>query len=190
MLADEILDLGLRPGIQRVVGGAHVCELGAAAPGRDGPRREQRELRGNLCEGTVGMPQPVAQLEEPLAIVGRDDLAILVEVGEIGDSLTEAGFRRLADCAGPLLDLERTEIPREGDLLLIGDVLVVKNQHTVAIHRILDGDSVLAADRLGEVDARRLSSKDRMELPDGDRHDDLPALTNRYYTAMGLGSKS
>jgi len=73
------------------------------------------------------VPQPVAQLEEPLAVVGRDDLAVLVEVGEIAHAGAEAALRRLANVARPGLDFELAEVAREGDLLCVGDVLAVKN---------------------------------------------------------------
>ncbi len=119
------------------------------------------------------MPEPVAQLEEPLAVVGRHDLAVLVEVGEIADPGAQPIVRRLADGAGPGLGFERAEVLREGDLLLVGDVLAMEDEHGEAVHAVIDRRGVLAADRLGQVDARHLAGEPGMDLPDGRGHGGL-----------------
>jgi hypothetical protein len=116
------------------------------------------------------MPQPVAQLEEPLAVVGRDDLAVPVEVGEIAHAGAEAAFRRLADGARPLLDLKRPEDRRKGDLLLVGDVLVVEDQHAVSVHARVDRVSIRATQRLPQVDARHFAGEGWRDRFDCQRH--------------------
>src|SRR5438105_11599115 len=68
-------------------------------------------------EGAVGMPQPIAQLEKPDAIVGRHDVAVAVQVGEIRDARAESMVLTLADVTGALVVLELAEVQRERDLL-------------------------------------------------------------------------
>ena len=120
------------------------------------------------------MPQPVAQLEEPLAVVGRDDLAVPVEVGEIAHARAQPALRRLADGARPHLLLERPECAAEGELLLVGDVLVVEHQHGVAVHAGVDRRGVRGAERLAEIEARDLAADDRVKRPDFEGHRDTP----------------
>ena len=170
VLADQILDLVLGPLVERVVGRAHVGELGVAAPRRDDAGRQEGMLRRDLRIRAVGVPEPVAQLEEPLAVVARNDLAVLVEVGQIADPGAEAALRCLADVAGPGLDLELAEVAREGDLLRVGDVLAVKDQHRMPVHALVDRGGVLAAERLRQIDAGNLADEHGMDLFDGERH--------------------
>src|SRR5208282_3004607 len=128
VLADEILDLGLGARVECVIGRAHVGELGVGTPGRDDPPGEDRILRGNRPERAVRMPQPVTELEEPHAVFGRHDPAVLVEVGEIGDARAEPLLLVPADVTGGRIALDLAEIASEGELLLIGDVLLAEHE--------------------------------------------------------------
>ena len=100
VLADEVLDFGLGALVERVIGGAHVGELGVGTPGGNDAPREDRILRRHRPERAVRMPQPVAELEEPHTILGRHDPAIPVEVGEIGNARTKPLLAARADMTG------------------------------------------------------------------------------------------
>ncbi len=86
MLADHVLDLGLGFVVERVIGRAHVGEFGVAALGIDHPRRQQRKLRRDRPERTVGMPQAVAEIEQMGAVIARQRLAVLAEIGDVVQS--------------------------------------------------------------------------------------------------------
>ena len=63
----------------------------------------------------------------------------------------------LADVAGALVLFELAEVEREGDLLLVREVLVVEDEHGVRIHPSFDRRHVGAVDRSGDVQPRDLS---------------------------------
>ena len=56
------------------------------------------------------MPQPVAQLEEPRAVVGGEDRAVLVEIGEVRHALAEPGPSARFGRAGGLVALQLPEV--------------------------------------------------------------------------------
>jgi hypothetical protein len=112
------------------------------------------------------MPQPVAELEEPHAVLGRHDPAVLVEVGEISDARSEPLVFALADMAGRCIAFELAEVAGEGDLLFVGDVLVAEDEHGVSVHAPLDRDDFFVAERLAAVYTRDLSCEDRMQRTD------------------------
>src|SRR5258708_21662690 len=92
------------------------------------------------------MPQPVAELEKPDPGVGRDDVAVLVEIGEIGDALRRPLLDLFADMARAAVGLERAELTGEGELLFVAQILVAKHQHRIFVHAGLNrGDLIDAA---------------------------------------------
>ena len=103
------------------------------------------------------MPEVVAQLEEPHPVLGRHDLAVLVQVGEIRDVGAEPMILALADMAGGLVSLQLAEVQREGKLLLVREVLAVKDEHGVLVHPRIDRRHLLATHRPGDVNPRHLS---------------------------------
>ena len=64
VLADQVLDQRLRGRVERVVGRAHVGELGVAAHRIHHPGRQQRVLGRDRPERAVGVPEHVAEVEE------------------------------------------------------------------------------------------------------------------------------
>ncbi len=52
-----------------------------------------------------------------------------------------------ADVPGAAFDLERPQHSREGDLLRVGDVLVVEGQHAVLVHADVDRVGIRATQR-------------------------------------------
>jgi hypothetical protein len=137
VLADEVFDLGLGRGIERVPGRAHVGELGVAARGGDDAPAQDRVLGRHDTERGVGVPQTVAQCRHAPLVVACQLLARLVEVGDVGEGGVEAQLGILDRGVGAFL--ERPEIACEGELLLVADVLARQHEHGMAVHAGVDG---------------------------------------------------
>jgi len=58
----------------------------------------------------------------------------------------------------------------EGELLLVREALVVKDEHAVAVHPGLDGGDLVIADRPRDVDLRDLSRERWLLRPGVDAH--------------------
>jgi hypothetical protein len=114
------------------------------------------------------MPQPVAELEEPDPVLGRHDPAVAVEVGEIGDAGAEPLRAGLADMTRGDVVLELAEMPGEGDLLLIADVLVSEDENRVFGHPGIDRGDFGGGERRAAVDAVDLGDEQRMQRADND----------------------
>ena len=169
MLADHVLDLGLGLVVERVIGRAHVGEFGVAALRVHHPRRQQREFCRDRAERAVGMPQAVAEIEQMGAAVLRQRLAVLAEIGDVVEPRGQAVIFLLGHGAAARL-LALAEIQRKGQLLLVGNVLAVEDQHGVFVHAGLDVGRLLLRQRLAQIDTRNFAEKMRMKLPDHDRH--------------------
>src|SRR5690348_6265274 len=63
-----------------------------------------------------------------------------------------------------LVVLEFAELPGEGELLFIADVLVAENQHRVFVHPCFHCGDVLAAEWLAAIDPRYFSGEGRSQL--------------------------
>ena len=142
MLADVVLDLALGLVVERVVGGAHVGELGVAALGVHDARGQQRILGRDRPERAVRVPQHVAEVEQALAAVAGQRLVVLAEVGDVVHAGRQALVLRLGDVAAARV-LDRAEVERERHLLLVGQLLVAEDEHGVLVHAGLDGRHVL-----------------------------------------------
>src|SRR5215831_20657515 len=118
MLADEILDFGLVASGERVIGGAHIGEFGVRTPRGKNPAREQRILRRDRAKRAVGVPQPVAELEEPYRVAVRHDVAVFVEVGKIGDARAQPLILAFPYMPRRPVALELAEMAGKSDLLL------------------------------------------------------------------------
>src|SRR6516165_11564982 len=119
-------------------------------------------------------PQPVAELEEPHAVFGRHDPAVLVEVREIRHARTEALLLAPADMSGRRVALELAEVAGEGELLLVGDVLLAEHKNGVLVHAGLDRRHFHGAERATAVDPGDLPDKHRMQRTDRNGHGGLP----------------
>jgi len=87
VLDSEALELALFLLGQGIVGGTQIGELGLAAARWDLASRQQRASRRDMLERAVGVPELVAEIERPAAILGGMDLPLLVEVRDVGDLL-------------------------------------------------------------------------------------------------------
>ena len=169
MLAHQILDL--RPGgiIQGVVGGAHVGELGVPALAGNGPRGEQGVLGRRGAKRAVGMPQAIAQIEQPLPVVTGEDLMVPVQVRHISERGAQAALTGFGDIAADGV-LDVSEVLAEGHLLIVAQGLVTKQQHGVAVQARLDGGHLLRCDGLRDIHAAHLGKEIRRCAGDGDAH--------------------
>ena len=72
--------------------------------------------------------------------------------------------------AGADGELEGAEALREGELLLVGEILVVEYEHGVPVHAGVNGGNVVRRQRLREIDAVDLSSEAGADLTNGKGH--------------------
>src|SRR6516162_1275719 len=112
------------------------------------------------------MPQPIAQLEEPHPILAGHDVAVLVEVGKIRDPRPEPLVFAFSDMPRRIVIFELPEMARKGDLLLVGEVLVAKDEQGIFVHAGFDRIDLARAERLAAIDTRNLSGKYRVEWTD------------------------
>src|SRR5207342_801844 len=74
--------------------------------------------------------------------------------------------------------LERPETLCERELLLVREVLVVKDQDSILVHAGMNGGDVRSRKRPCEIDAVDLARKTRTNLADGEGHGASP--TNNF----------
>src|SRR5436305_14597226 len=67
-------------------------------------------------------------------------------------------------------------MPRKSELLVVGDELLAKNEHGVAVHAGFDRGDLARAQRATAIDAGDLADKHRMQRPDRDGHYDAFAI--------------
>src|SRR5438094_670239 len=173
VLADQVLDLGLRLVVQRVVGRAHVGELRVAAPGRDAARVQQRVLRRDRLERAVGVPEAVADGEEPAPVVAREHLMMLVEVRYVGERGRQAVLVRRPQARADRV-LELAQAAAEGQLLGVVDALVAEHEHRVLVHPGVDRRHLVRRERLAEVEPLDFGGEARADLTRRDGHGIIP----------------
>ena len=169
VLADEVLDLRLDGRVERVVGRAHVGELGVAADRIHDAGRQERVLRRDRPERAVGVPEHVAEIEQAHARVARQRLAVAAEIRHVVPPGLQALVLGLGDVAAAGV-FERAEVAAERHLLLVGDLLVVEHEHRVAIHPRLDPRHLVGGERPADVDAGHFAHEHGMDLADGQTH--------------------
>jgi hypothetical protein len=116
------------------------------------------------------VPQPVGEPVQPAAAVRLQYVSLAVEVGDVGDLVRlQAVFDVVMAC--PLgRGLDRPEVAREFDLLVVTERLAAEDHDSVAVDRILDGVAVVGLQRLRKVDAGNLGHEVRTHGLDGDAH--------------------
>src|SRR5213592_1454565 len=115
------------------------------------------------------MPQAVAEIEQMGAVVARQRIAVLAEIGDVVQPGGEPVIFLLGHRAAARI-LTLAEIARKRQLLVVGDVLVAEQQHGVFIHAGFDILGLLRGQRLAQIDARDFTEKMRVKLPDRDSH--------------------
>ncbi len=71
---------------------------------------------------------------------------------------------RFLICPPRRIVLQFAELPREGKLLLVRDVLVRKHQNGVAVHSSIDRCDFIRVERLAALDPGDLGGEGRMQL--------------------------
>ena len=162
----QVIDGILRCAGQRVVGCAHIGELGLAvaerALRRQRDRVQQTEHDGDGHVGGVGVPQAVAQTVEAAAVSGlghwcpRRGWRCRRSAGWRGGGVR--GVRRTAD-------LERTEAGGEIAQLVIGEALVAEHDHRVGIDGGLNSADGIGIQGPGQVEESGLGGDSRRAVP-------------------------
>jgi len=173
MLGDQIFDFLLGLIIEGVISSAHVSKLGVPANLRNFSRRKQRIFGRDGAKRAVRMPELIAKIEKAAPVVRIHDLMGLGEVGNIGKLDGEPAILRLGDIATDR-KFDLAEIAAERNLLLIRQLLVMKDQDSVAIHARFDRIDVGFGERLAEIDITDLTDKVFLKRCDPHAHLKIP----------------
>ena len=176
MLGDERLYYLLHRLRQRVIGRAHVSELGLAvafrARRRDPVRVEHRQRPRHMAERGVGVPQAIAERVHAAPVTRRARPVVGVEVRDIG----EFGVLQTARAAIGLRRLDRPETAGKGELALVIEALIRKYEHRMAV----DCRSDLGDGRIGQIRRQihpaRLGGEHRMQLSEAQTHRDCSGI--------------
>src|SRR4030095_15881992 len=142
VLRDESLDPCLEIEVQHVPSGAHVGELGIAADGRNDVGAQCRISGRDFLVAAIAMPELVAELEQPLAVLAREDTVTGPQVRDIGEPRTVEAHALLRPYGG-IRRLQLTEALREGKLLRGRERRAApEHEHGITVHRIFNGRRV------------------------------------------------
>src|SRR5258706_7070719 len=115
------------------------------------------------------MPQAVAEVEQMAAVIARQRIAVLAEIGDVVEPGGEPVIFLLGHRAAARV-LALAEIARKYQLLIVRYVLIAEQQHRVFVHAGFDIPGLPRRQRLAQIDARDLTEKMRVKLPDRDSH--------------------
>ena len=114
------------------------------------------------------MPQPVAELEHALPAFLAPHFIVGAEVGDVGEFLAHAQLRILAMQRDS--GLQRSEMPREIEMLILRQMLIGKDQHRVGRERVFDVGKIGRRQRRRQIDVADFGGKARRDRTDGDGH--------------------
>src|SRR6185436_11928486 len=149
-----------------VVGGAGVGEFGVGAVRRDDAGVQHRPGRGLLPERAVGVPELIAVAVGAALVVEVENLAALVEVGDIEDVAvldSRRSGRTAVLAVGLRRQFERAIETGEGRLLFVVEMLIGQHRDRVLVHGACDRVLRPGVDAGGEVDAGQFGSEQRMQ---------------------------
>src|SRR6185503_4899569 len=129
----------------------------------------------------------VAEIEQALAAVAGQRLAVLAEAGDVVHAGRQALVLRFRDVAAARV-LDGAEVARERHLLLVGELLAAEHEHGVLVHAGLDARHVLWRERLADVYSGHLADEHGMNLADRDGHALPPvrAAASRWAAMIGM----
>ncbi len=90
------------------------------------------------------MPEPVADGKKPAPVVIGEGLVVLIQVRDVGEGGRQAVFVGRPQAGADGL-LQLAEAAAEGKLLLVGEILVVEDQHRVFVHPPMNSGDLLRA---------------------------------------------
>jgi hypothetical protein len=114
------------------------------------------------------VPQPVAEIVEPLAIVGLEDAVLGIEIADVGHVLVQAELMILARLEHR--GLERPEVAREVELAFVVELLVGEDQHRILGEGCADGCEIVGGERLAKHDIAHFGGEVGGDRVDGDGH--------------------
>ena len=151
VLGREAVEQLLHRRRERVAGRVHAREHRVAAVARDLDGAQDRAEGGALRVGVVGVPV-VGAVAAGRDLVEHVDLGIVVVLRLEGR------------------DLDRAEMPREGDVVRLRQVLVAEEEHEVGVERVAERFDGLVREGLRQIDAADLGADLRRDGEDLDRH--------------------
>ena len=116
------------------------------------------------------MPESISEIEHAFTVIRTEGLVMPIKIGDIRHQRVEAAFVLLGDIADGAWALQGAEITTEFLLLLICNVLVVKNQNAIFIHPGLDGRNLVGVERVFQIDALDFAAKHRMKWSNVNGH--------------------
>ena len=152
VLGDQILDLGLGLGVERIVGSSHISKLGIATSGRNDASGQQRVFCGYRLERRIRMPQPIAEIERAPAIIPRQQVAVLIEIRDVAHLDAEPALVEPRYVVGRV-QLDLAEASGECDLLFVGQWLLVEHQHRMPVHAGMYRRYLSRIERRAQIDA-------------------------------------
>ena len=107
------------------------------------------------------MPQPVAEIEAAPAVVAGEQVAVLIEIGDVAHLVTEAALVGTGHVVRGV-ELDLAEARGEGDLLGVGQRLIAEHQHGIAVHAGMDRRRARLIERGREIDVLDLARRTRV----------------------------
>jgi hypothetical protein len=115
------------------------------------------------------MPQPVADGEQATPIVARKRFVVLVQVGDVGKCRRQPSVLGSPQ-TGADGKLDGADGSSEVQLLLVREVLIVKDQRGVLVHAGVNCGNRPCRHGLGEIEPVDLADEARSNLTDRKRH--------------------
>ena len=115
------------------------------------------------------MPESINEAVHSSPVAGRQDLAGLVDVRDVGERLVAQAALANRSGAGPRVELA-IEPSREIELLGIGEWLIAEDEHGVLVHPVADLTERLAIIDLAQLERADLGDEMGVELLELQRH--------------------
>src|SRR5712692_5788234 len=122
------------------------------------------------------MPEAITEPVHPTAVAGRQDLAGLVDVRDVGERLVPQAALANGGGAGPRVELAVKAL-REVGLLCVGEWLIAEDEPGVLVHPLANLTERLAIMDPAKVDGADLGDELRVKLLEFQRHRSRDRLT-------------
>ncbi len=169
MLRAQAFELRLHVIGQGIVSASHVGEFRVRRHRRHDHREQHRVAPWRVLERRVRVPQAVAKQVLAPPVVGLEDLAALVHVGNVRQRLVAEAVLRDRRHAGLGVELA-VETLRELDLLPAGKGLLAENQYRVAIHARANLLQGVAVGNCPQIDRADFSDERGMQRFESEVH--------------------
>src|SRR6266481_5419756 len=128
-------------------------------PPADGTMRaDSSEYFADTLERGIRMPQLVAEIERAPAVVARQQVALLIEIGNVAHLDAEPALIEPRHVVGGV-ELDFAERFGERDLLVVGQRLIVEQQYGMAVHGGMDVRRRSGIERCAQIDAGDLGDE-------------------------------